>query len=126
VKLLLGAEVSDPDVATIVYGVPTTPAKMQLATVMTPDWGTRLVQELIVPLEGTAGLKAIGVVAAVTTSLEESSTVSTGWKASIDPESPATGCVENNNWVATFVILNVVLTADERPLDDAVRVNCVP
>ena len=111
-KLLLGAEVSDPDVATIVYGVPTTPAKMQLATVMTPDWGTRLVQELIVPPEGTAGLKAIGVVAAVTTRLEESSTVRTGWMASIDPESPATGCVVNNNWVATFVMLNVALLAD--------------
>ena len=125
-KLLLCAEVSDPHVATIVYGVPTTPAKAQLATVMTPDWGTRAVQELIVPLEGTAALKAIGVVAAVTTLLEESSMVSTGSMANADPESPATGCVVNNNWEATFVMLNFALVADERPLDDAVRVRFVP
>ena len=78
VKLLLGAEVSDPDVATIVYGVPTKPAKVQLATEITPDWGTRSVHALIVPLEGTTGLNAIGVDAAVTTLLAESSTVSTG------------------------------------------------
>jgi hypothetical protein len=126
VKLLLGAEVSDPDVATIVYGVPTTPAKAQLATLMTPDWGTRLVQALIVPLEGTTGLKAIGVVAAVTTLLVESSTVSTGSMANTDPELPATGCVVNNNWVATFVMLNFALVADARPGDDAVRVRFVP
>lgn len=125
-KLLLCAEVSDPDVATIVYGVPTTPAKTQLETVMTPNWGTRLVQELIVPLDGTAALKAIGVVAAVTTLLAESSTVSTGWMANCDAESPATGCVVNNNWVATFVMLNVVLTACVRPGDVAVRVSPVP
>ena len=125
-KLLLCAEVSDPDVATIVYGVPTMPTKTQLETVMTPDWGTRLVQELIVPLEGTAGLKAIGVVAAVTTLLRESSTVSTGWMANCDAESPATGCVVNSNWVATFVMLNVELTADERVPDVAVRVSPVP
>lgn len=126
VKLLLGAEVSDPDVATIVYGVPTMPAKVQLATVITPDWGTRLVQALIVPLEGTTGLKLIGVVAEVTTLLEESSTVSTGSMANTDPESPATGCVVNNNWVAALVMLNFALVADERPGDDAVSVSCVP
>jgi hypothetical protein len=126
VKLLLGNEVSDPDVATIVYGVPTIPAKAQLATVMTPDWGTRAVQEVIVPLEGTAALKAIGVVAAVTTLLEESSIVSTGSMANTDPESPATGWVVNNNWDATFVMLKSVLVADVSPLDDAVRVRFVP
>jgi hypothetical protein len=126
VKLLLGNEVSDPDVATIVYGVPTTPAKAQFATVMTPDWGTRAVHELIVPLEGTAALKAIGVVAAVTTLLDESSIVSTGSMANTDPESPATGWVVNNNWVATFVMLNFALVADVRPLDVAVRVRFVP
>jgi hypothetical protein len=124
-KLLLGAEVSDPDVATIVYCVPTIPAKLQLATLMTPFWGTKLVQALIVPLEGTTGLKTIGVVAEVTTLLEASSTVSTGSMANTDPESPATGWVVNNNWVAAPVILNFVLVTDVRPGEDAVRVSCV-
>ena len=125
-KAALGAEVSDPDVATTVYGVPTMPAKTQLATVTTPDWGTRLVQDVIVPLDGTTALKAIGVVAEVTTRLEASSMVSTGWMANCDPESPATGCVVNNNWVATFVMLNFALVADVRPLEVAVRVKLVP
>jgi hypothetical protein len=111
VKLLLGAEVSDPSVATIEYGVPTRPAKVQLATEMTPDWGTIEVHELQVPLEGTAALNAIGAVAAVTARLEESSTVRTGSIANTEPESPATGSVVKSNWVATFVILNVELTA---------------
>jgi hypothetical protein len=70
---------------------------VQLATVTTPDWGTSEVHEVIVPLEGTTGLNAIGVDADVTTLLEASSMVSTGSMANTDPESPATGCVVNRS-----------------------------
>jgi hypothetical protein len=79
-----------------------------------------------VPPEGTTALNVIGVVAAVTTLFALSSTTRTGGMANTDPESPATGDVVNSNCDAMFVMSKAVLTADVKPVDDAVSVSEVP
>jgi hypothetical protein len=74
-KLVLGFEVKGPDVAVKVYGVSTTPAKVQFETVTTPADAVRPEQAASVPPEGVNVITALDV---VTTLPAESSTLTIG------------------------------------------------
>lgn len=87
-KLELGSEVREPDAAVKVYGVKTTPAKVQFETVTTPADDVRPEQAASVPPEG---VNVITAVDDVTTLPAESSTLTIGWVVNAVPDTPATG-----------------------------------
>jgi hypothetical protein len=74
-KLELGDEVREPDVAVRVYGVRTTPAKVQFETVTTPAEAVNPEHEARVPPEA---VNVIELVDEVTTFPAESSTFTIG------------------------------------------------
>jgi hypothetical protein len=87
-KLALVVEVREPDAAVRVYGVNTTPAKVQFETVTMPLDAVRPEQAASVPSEG------VNVITAwddVTMFPAESSTLTIGWVANAAPDTPATG-----------------------------------
>ena len=87
-KLALGSEGRGPDGAGKVYGVNTTPAKVQFETVTTPAEAVRPEQAASVPPED---VNVITAVEDVTVLPAESSTLMTGWVVKAVPDTPATG-----------------------------------
>jgi hypothetical protein len=96
--LLLGNDVNVPDVAVKVYGVPTTPAKVQFDTFTTPAAAVKPVQDDKVPPEDVRLIEAVDE---VTTLPAESSTFTTGCAVRAAPDAPAAGWVVKTNWLAT-------------------------
>jgi hypothetical protein len=96
-KLLLGADVSEPEVAVSVYCAPTTPAKVQFESVTIPAEAVNPVQPDSAPPED---FNVIDAVDDVTMLPAESSTFTTGWVVKAVPDTPATGWVVNTNWLA--------------------------
>jgi hypothetical protein len=98
VNELLGSDARVPDVAVIVYEVPTTPPKAQLATFTTPAVAVNPVHDVRLPVEGE-GASVIEAVDEVTTLPAESSIFTIGWTVIGEPESPATGCKVKTSWL---------------------------
>jgi hypothetical protein len=88
--------------------------KRQFCTLTTPLTGTKPVHRQIVPPDGTGAWKEIGAVVDVTTLLEESSTVRTGWTVKAEPDAPATGDLVNSSCDGAPVILKLALVAGTR------------